>query len=141
MSQHSISELAPLPSAPLASGSFHPPLEKPAVTPLSSANSYSEDVRQSESTPWYRTTKGLVIILVIVFAVVGIIVGVAAGVTQSNKKGSDGGTTREPNGLTPAGATTSNAGGIVPPRIVTSSIGNGPIPVTTGSLAPLTLNT
>jgi len=87
MNLHSIPKPSTLPSAPLASGSSHPPFEKPAAI----ANSYAEEVSKSKSTPWYRTTKGLVIIIVAASVVVGIAVGVAVGVTQSNKNKSQSG--------------------------------------------------
>jgi len=149
MSQHSISELFPLPSAPLATGTSYPPFEKPAVTPPSTANSYTEDLSKSKSTPWYRTTKGLAIIIVIVLVVVGIIVGVAVGVTQGKKNTSNGGAPREPNRVTSAVAATPSVGSIfstgrpngVPTgngnAPITLNNGNGPILVTT---APISIN-
>ncbi len=84
MSYHPFSDLSHSPFAPLAS-----PLEKPAVNPPSAAISHSKDVKNSTSTPWYRTTKGLAIIIAGSFVVVGVIVGVAVGVTQSKNNRSE----------------------------------------------------
>jgi len=109
MSQRSIPKLSPLPSAPLTSGRSYPPFEKPAVT----VNNYAKDVRDSESPPWYRRTKLLVVIIVAALVVVGIAVGAAVGVTQSNKnKSQSSGTLKssEENQL-PTSTTTLNAGG------------------------------
>jgi len=72
----------PPPSVPLASGSHHRPVEKTAPPTTSG---YATDVTKSRPTPWYRTTKGIAIMIVVAFAVVGAIVGVAVGVTQSMK--------------------------------------------------------
>lgn len=72
------------PAVPPASGS-HSSLEKSAVTPQSASNAYSNNFTKSKSTPWYRTTKGLAIMIIVAFVVVGVIVGVAVGVTQSKK--------------------------------------------------------
>jgi len=71
----------PPPSVPLASGS-HRPLEKTAPPTTSG---YVTDVTKSRPTPWYRTTKGIAIMIVVAFVVVGVIVGVVVGVTQSMK--------------------------------------------------------
>jgi len=68
----------PPPSVPLASGS----LEK---TALPKTKGYATDVNKSRPTPWYRTTKGIEIIIIVAFVVVGVIIGVAVGVTLSMK--------------------------------------------------------
>jgi hypothetical protein len=62
MSQHLTSELPHLPSAPLASGSSHHPLEKPTITPL--FNGHSKDVTKPKPIPWYRKTKGIAMMIV-----------------------------------------------------------------------------
>ena len=62
-------------------------------TTLPTTNGYVADVTKSRPTPWYRTTKGIAIIIVVAFVVVGVIVGVAVGVTQSMKNKS---TVQEP---------------------------------------------
>jgi len=58
----------------LASGS----LEKIA---LPTTEGYATDVNKSRPTPWYRTTKGIAIIIVVALVVVGVVVGVAVGAT------------------------------------------------------------
>lgn len=84
MSYHPFSDISHSPVAPLAS-----PLEKPAVNPPSAANTYPKDVIKLTSTPWYRTTKGLAIIIAGSFVVAGVIVAVAVGVTQSKNNRSE----------------------------------------------------
>jgi len=112
MSRNSTSERSLLPFSPPSSKCSHSSLEKLAVTPLSAADSYSKDVTKSRSAPWYRTIKGLAIIIVITLVVVGAIVEVAVGVIQSKKNKSKGsGPVRDTNEVTPftAAATTTNA--------------------------------
>jgi len=122
MSQRSIPKPSPLPSAPLASGSSHPPFEKPATI----ANSYAEDVSKSKSTPRYRTTKGMVIIILAALVAVGIAVGVAVGVTQSknNRAGAAAVKSGEENQL-PTNAATNTGGGT--PGIATTGIATTPV--------------
>ena len=159
MNQSPLSEPSHSPSVPLASGSSHPPLEGPAVTPLSTANGYStgvtptprynppanpppfgshsslvntavtppsasngysKDVIQSKSTPWYRTTKGLVIIIVVALVLVGVVVGAVFGVTQSKKGNNKSGALKDQDGVTQTSAS-STAGGIASGSIVPPS--------------------
>ena len=73
------------PFAPSASGSSHPPRERSAVTPWPAANGYSKDVNTLKSTPWYRTSKGIVFIAAVAFAIVVVIVCITAIVATQNK--------------------------------------------------------
>ena len=130
MNQSPISEPEPShsPSALLASGSSHPPLEKFTVTPLSASNGYSKDVPESKSTPWYRTTKGVAIIIVVALVLVGVAVGVVVSVTKNKKGSSMSGAVRDQT--QPSASSNTPAGGIIP----TPGVGSPtPSPLTTAS--------
>ena len=119
----------PLPIAPPASRSSQPPVEIPAVTPLPEANGYSKDVstsKSTQSTAWYRTTKGLAIVILVALVVVGVTVGVAVGVTQTKKNGQASGAAMHPNEV----ASSSNAAGVG----ATGGATNNVVPINTGIL-------
>jgi len=71
----------------------HPPPSRPQTVPPTSyekaapINGYSTEFSEARRTPWYRTTKGLAIIIVVAVLFVGVVVGVPVGVTQSRKNG------------------------------------------------------
>jgi len=122
-------QTVPPPSLPPPSGS-HGSREKSTVPPLPVTNSYSVDLTKSQSTLWYRTTKGIVFIIVIASVVVGAVVGVAVGVTQSKQKGNSTPTEHASTGIaapTVAETTQSSRGGLV-------SFTNVPLPTSSNAV-------
>ena len=131
MIQSPISESEPphSPSALLASGSSHPPLEKFTVTPLSASNGYSNDVTKSKSTRWYRITKGVAIIVVVAFVLVAVAVGVAVGLTQTKEGSGKNGALRVPNEIQASASSNTGGGGII-------STPAGFVPPSSGVVSP-----
>jgi len=76
-------------------------LEKPPGVPPTTNGYSQQDNFTSKPIPWYKTTKGIAILIVAAVVLVGVVVGVAVGVTHKNNSAAGGINTAQVPAQTP----------------------------------------
>jgi len=117
-----------------------------APAPSNQPDIYTVNPYKPPKKPWFRTTRGIVIIFIIILVLVGAAVGIALGVTaakskaSADKKGAQGGS-RGPGSSAERGGGAANTNGLPPlPSLSVVPLESTRQPVTSQANLLLTLN-